>query len=164
MIETGQAGLYVGGDHADVARFRPVADTLAARVIHVGPLGHGAAAKIINNQLLCGFWGVLCESVALGKGLGLSYDTIIDILSNSPGATPAMLGRLGVIRGEDTSVGFPVSGGAKDLGVIRDVARTLGVPTPATEAAFQRFSQGIEAGIGEHDLATVVPRAYRDGR
>ena len=164
MIEAGQAGLYVGGADADVARFRPVAETLAARVLHVGPLGHGAAAKIINNQLLCGFWEALCESIAVGKGLGLSYDTIIDILSNSPGATPAMLGRLDVIREKDESVGFPVSGGAKDVGVIREVARALGVPIPAADAAYQRFTENIEAGIGENDLATVVPRAFQEGR
>lgn len=164
MIATGQAGLYVGGTDADVARFQPVAETLASRVIHVGALGDGAAAKIINNQLLCGFWEGLCESVAVGKGLGLSFGTIIDILSKSPGATPAMQGRLGVILGADDSVGFPVSGGAKDIGVIRDVAGALGVPTPAADAAHARFLDSIEAGSGEQDLASVVPRAFQQGR
>ncbi len=164
MIEAGQAGLYIGGAGEDVARYRPVAEAMAARLVHVGPLGHGAAAKIINNQLLCGFWEVLCESVAVGKGLGLSYEMMIDVLSESPGATPAMKGRLGVIRGEDLSVGFPVSGGAKDVAVVRDVAGRLGIPIPALDAVHARFVDCVEAGDGEHDLASVVPRAFRDGR
>ncbi len=58
--------MYIGGSEADVQRFRPVAEVLSNRIVHVGPLGHGAAAKLVNNMMLMGFWQTLKEALTWG--------------------------------------------------------------------------------------------------
>jgi 3-hydroxyisobutyrate dehydrogenase-like beta-hydroxyacid dehydrogenase len=156
MVQSGKVGLYIGGREEDYRRFRPVAEALSDRIHHVGGLGDGAAAKLVNNMMLMGLWQTLKEALLLGKKAGLPSGTILDILSDSPAASPALRGRLPVIRGETDAVGFPVSGAIKDARVVRDLAARLDVSLPAIAASLASFEAAAAAGYAEADLATMV--------
>ncbi len=163
MLIAGTAGFYLGGGDADARRFVAVAEGLAGRILHVGPLGQGAAAKLMNNMMLMGLWETMKEAITLGRSAGLSAGTIIDVLSASPAASPAMKSRLPAIRGETDAVGFPVSGVLKDMAVVLRLARELGVGTPVIDAARASFQVAAERGFAESDLATVVRLALKAG-
>lgn len=160
MVAAGKAGFYVGGGAADMARFQPVAAALADRIHHVGALGAGAAAKIVNNMMLMGFWEALKEALQLGKRAGLDLDTMLKILSTSPAASGAFQHRLPVLKGESDAVGFPVSGVVKDGRMFSRVAAMLQVETPAITAAMISFGAYDAAGHGDEDLARMVRAAY----
>ncbi len=160
MVAAGRAGFYIGGAPADVAQFQPVAAMLADRIHHVGPLGAGAAAKIVNNMMLMGFWEALKEALAVGKRAGLDLDIMLKFLSTSPAASGAFLNRMPVLRGESDAVGFSVSGVVKDGRMFSRVAESLRVDTPAIAAAIASFNAYAAAGHGEEDLARMVRAAY----
>ena len=44
----------------------------------------------------------------------------------------------------------------KDLGLIQELARSIGTPTPAGDLAFKLFTQAAEAGLGDLDAPVVV--------
>ncbi len=162
LIAEGKAGLYIGGAAEDVARFTPVAQALSNRIHHVGEVGAGAAAKIVNNMMLMGFWETLREALTLGKRAGLDLDKMLEILKGSPAASGAFLHRLPVLRGESDAVGFSVSGVVKDGVMFRRTAEQYGVKVPAIEAAFAAYSAHAAKGHGEKDLATMVRTAYEE--
>ena len=152
----GTAGFYIGGADDDFRRFQPIAEVLSNRVLHVGMLGDGASAKLINNMMLMGLWQTMKEAIQLGGKAGLSAEKMIEILSGSPAASPAMKSRLPVILGQTDAVGFPVSGVLKDMDVVFDVAGRLGVAIPVIEAACATFRQAAALGHSDADLGTVV--------
>jgi 3-hydroxyisobutyrate dehydrogenase-like beta-hydroxyacid dehydrogenase len=160
LVLAGQAGFYIGGDAADVARFMPAAQALSNRILHVGDLGAGTAAKIVNNMMLMGYWETLKEAMLIGKSAGLRLETIVEVLKGSPAASGAFLHRLPVLLGESDAVGFTVSGVVKDAGVFRRAAEQYGVPVPVIEAAFASFRAHQQKGHGETDLATMPRAAY----
>jgi 3-hydroxyisobutyrate dehydrogenase len=162
LVLAGKAGFYIGGAAADFERFRPVAEAMSNRVHHVGALGDGAAAKIVNNMLLMGFWGSLKEAVQVGKRAGLTAETMMTFLAGSPAATPLLAQRVPVILGESDAVGFTIAGVLKDGALFTRTARHYGVPTPAMEAALASYRACAEAGFGEADFAVMVRTAYRD--
>lgn len=162
LVAEGKAGFYLGGEAADVESFMPVARALSNRIIHVGGLGAGAAAKIVNNMMLMGFWETLKEALTLGKRAGLSLEKMLEILKGSPAASGAFLHRLPVLLGESDVVGFSVSGVVKDGVMFRRTAEQYGVKVPAIEAAFASYSAHLEKGNGERDLATMVRAAYQE--
>ena len=162
MVAAGKAGFYIGGDAADVARFMPVAEALADRIHHAGALGAGAAAKIVNNMMLMGFWQALKEALSVGKRAGLDLETMLKILSTSPAASGAFQHRLPVLRGESDAVGFSVAGVVKDGAMFSRVAGALQVETPAIAAAIASFRAYRDEGHGEEDLARMVRAAYHD--
>jgi 3-hydroxyisobutyrate dehydrogenase len=155
------AGFYIGGDAQDFARFLPCANILSNRVVHVGPLGHGAAAKIVNNMMLAGFWQTLKEALSVGKRSGLTLETIFEILSKSPAANQAMLQRAPIILGQSDAVGFSVAGVTKDVRLYVRTASELGVDAPAVSAALASFIAHLDNGNADRDLATMVNAAYR---
>lgn len=159
LVVSGKAGFYIGGANVDFARFLPVAETLSDRIHHVGPLGAGAAAKIVNNMALCGYWEVLREALLTGKRAGLGLDSMLDILITSPAGAPALKARAPRIRGEDRSVGFPVRGAVKDATLFASVADRYDVDTPAIDAALANYRACLEDGKGDEDLATMLRTA-----
>jgi 3-hydroxyisobutyrate dehydrogenase len=162
MLLAGKAGFYIGGVEEDFRRFLPVVEILSDRVHHVGELGHGAVAKLMNNMMLSGMWESLKEALQLGGKAGLARDKMIDVLSGSPAASPAMKGRLPVVLGETDHVGFPVSGVIKDVSVVRDFAAQIDVAIPAMRAALASFEGAAAAGFADADLATMVKLALDD--
>lgn len=159
QVRQGSIGLYIGGDAGAVARFMPVAEQLSNRIHHIGPLGHGAAAKLVNNMMLLGLWQTLKEALQLGQAAGLTRETMLGFLETSPATSPALKSRLPIILGESDSVGFSLSGVAKDAGVVMDLANDLNLTLPAMTAARQSFLDAEQAGLGERDLATMVRAA-----
>ena len=156
MVLGGKIGLYIGGASDDVARFSPVADAVAARVLHVGDLGAGATAKIFNNMMLCGYWQVLKEAMLTGRAGGLSYAQMLDILSGSPAASGAFKGRIPVLLGEESTVGFSLDGLVKDAELFADVAQSMSIEISALRAGLDSFRQVSAQGFGDADLAVMV--------
>ena len=66
--ESGALTIFVGGPVPLAERWRPLLTVLGIP-LHVGPLGAGAAAKLVANSTLFGVLGVLGEAVALARGL-----------------------------------------------------------------------------------------------
>lgn len=63
----------VGGDDQDLDRCRPVLSASANRIYHMGPLGSGVIAKIVNN--------VMCyvNTVGAAEGLRIATATGVDL-------------------------------------------------------------------------------------
>jgi 3-hydroxyisobutyrate dehydrogenase len=162
LVAEGKAGLYIGGDATDVARFMPVAQALSNRIHHVGNLGMGAAAKIVNNMMLMGYWETLREALLIGKRAGLGLEKMLEILKDSPAASGAFLHRMPVILGQSDAVGFSVSGVLKDGVMFERTAVQYGVATPAIAAAVASYRAYAAKGHGDKDLATMVRAAYED--
>lgn len=162
LVAKGGVGIYMGGADADVARFMPIAEHLSDRIVHVGGVGDGAAAKIVNNMMLAGQWETLKEALQVGKRSGLSLETMIGILTESPSATPAMKARAPIILGESERVGFQITGVIKDAQLFVATAERLGVEAPAVRAALESYKAAHEAGLGDKDLATMVRKGFLD--
>jgi 3-hydroxyisobutyrate dehydrogenase-like beta-hydroxyacid dehydrogenase len=85
----------VGGDTDVVERCRPVFETYADPVVHVGDLGSGQTTKLLNNLLFTANLGTAAAALALARALGVSPDRLTEVLSLSSGNSFA----LNAIRG-----------------------------------------------------------------
>ena len=157
MVLDGTMGLFIGGDPSDAARFIKVADRLSNRVAHIGPLGSGIAAKIVNNIALAGAFAAAVDSMVLGKAMGLEYETMMAFLEKSPGTSPKFKSRVPGKLGKDDTVGFAIEAGVKDSRIFLGEGARNGVDLPAMAQMSRYFDQCMEAGLGDRDVA-VIPR------
>lgn len=67
--ESGALTIFAGGPPPLVERARPLLAALGS-VVHAGPLGAGAAAKLVANATLFTTLAALGEAIALARGLG----------------------------------------------------------------------------------------------
>lgn len=156
MVLAGKVGVYVGGGAGDVERAKPMLEQLAARILHMGDVGCGATAKIVNNMALVGFWETLREALMVGRKGGLSDAQMLNMLEGSPVANPMLKSRMPIILGQSDAVGFSVKGGIKDTELFVSVAENYGVKAPAVAAALHNLKRAREAGFGFADLATML--------
>lgn len=90
--EQGTLTYMVGGALEALDRCRPVFATSAARVVHCGPLGAGAATKLCNNLMLYLEFLAAREAAALAASAGVALETLIEVSRSGQVMTEAMAG------------------------------------------------------------------------
>jgi 3-hydroxyisobutyrate dehydrogenase len=122
----GRLLVMVGGDTDVVERCRPVFETYADPVVHLGELGSGQTTKLINNLLFTANLATAATALSLAKALGVEPDRLTEVVSRSSGNSFA-LNALGGIGGLDRLAG--VAGGLlqKDVRLVVDLGDRAGV-------------------------------------
>jgi 3-hydroxyisobutyrate dehydrogenase len=146
----------VGGEAAAVARVRPLLERLGRATFHVGPLGLGNVAKLVNSLMAFSATWLSLEGLAVASKAGIDVRTMIDVIRTG-GAGNIFTDRMveGINeRGRPTQ--FSLALAAKDAGLLLDVAREQGVPTPAAAQVAQAFVAAVGAGLGERDFTDLV--------
>ena len=89
MAAARQLLVMVGGPQEAVDRCLPVLETYADRVLHIGPLGAGQEAKVLNNTVFAAQLALGAEVFALAAARGLDQQAIATILSSGSGRSYA---------------------------------------------------------------------------
>jgi 3-hydroxyisobutyrate dehydrogenase-like beta-hydroxyacid dehydrogenase len=152
--EAGDLRIFVGGPAPLFEEWTPLLSVLGSP-LHVGPLGAGAAAKLVVNSTLFGTLAVLGEALALADGLGLDRDIAFEILSASPLAAQAERRRASIESGEYPPR-FSLSLARKDAELVAEAAGTAGVDLRLVEAARSWLREAEEAGLGDADYSAVL--------
>src|SRR6202050_4568679 len=122
--------VMVGGEPEHLALGRPVFDTFADPVIHLGPLGAGQKAKLVNNLIFTALVTVGLETFAFADELGMDRNALAQVLSHGSGGSQAaaILARSGF---DTTGLRQAVKNLAKDVRIVLDVARGREASRPA---------------------------------
>jgi 3-hydroxyisobutyrate dehydrogenase-like beta-hydroxyacid dehydrogenase len=80
--EAGKLTLMLGGKPADIQRIRPILQTFADMIVHLGDVGAGQKAKLINNSLMVANMGLLHSAVSAGVAEGLDRDELLGLLGS----------------------------------------------------------------------------------
>jgi 3-hydroxyisobutyrate dehydrogenase len=123
----------------------------------MGPSGSGVAMKLVVNTLLGLGMQSIAEAVALGSGLGLPRELLLDALAKTAVVAPAHAGKLATAKRNDYAPQFPIRLMYKDFGLILKAAAQCGLSMPATEAAATVNSAEAATG-GEEDFSAVIRR------
>jgi 3-hydroxyisobutyrate dehydrogenase-like beta-hydroxyacid dehydrogenase len=128
--------------------------------LHVGPLGSGAAAKLVANTTLFGMLGVLGEALALAQGLGLSLETAFEVLAATPIAAQAERRRRAVEH-RDYPARFSLGLATKDADLVAEAAARAGVDLRLAEAARSWLADAERAGLADRDYSVVLEHILR---
>lgn len=82
--------VLVGGDSAVLERARPVLSSYGDPVVHVGTVGDGQRAKIVNNLACIANMAVADLSLRLGESVGLDRAVLRQALLNGSGRSFAL--------------------------------------------------------------------------
>jgi 3-hydroxyisobutyrate dehydrogenase len=157
----GTLTIMVGGPPHAFERARPVFAGMGSRVTHIGPSGHGQTAKLCNQILAAVNLLASCEALVLGAKAGLDVVKLHEALTGGAANSWAFqhLGRKIIDR--DFAPAFKVRLQQKDLRLVAEAARELGVPIFAA-GLVEQLLRVLEAdGAGDHgsqELVTVLER------
>lgn len=149
--------LVVGGSPEIVKRVMPVLEAISRRVIHVGPIGSGMAAKIVNNVVSHANMVIICEAIALGVKAGLDPEILYDVLNEGSGASFQLTQRFKnrVLKGNFEG-GMKVDLVCKDSELALDMANELGVPLFMGSISHGFYESAKAKGLSELDYGSIA--------
>jgi 3-hydroxyisobutyrate dehydrogenase len=146
----------VGGDAPVFERVKPLLEKLGRATFHVGGLGLGNTAKLVNSLLAFTSTWVSLETLAVASRMGVDLRTMVDVVRTG-GATNFYIDRMvELINERRRPTQFALELAAKDAGLFLEMARGCGVPTPAAAQVAQALVAAVGAGLGARDFTDLV--------
>ena len=157
VAERGELGLMVGGEKDVLEQARPVLEQFGKNVVHLGPTGAGAAAKVAVNGLLHTFSTALAESLVAAEAAGVPRAALFDVLAGGVLANTFLsYKRDAFIDPEHAAVAFDLGTASKDLALAVDASRHADLPVSLVERTLQLHRQALEDGYGDKDIAAIA--------
>ncbi|HVT81229.1 MAG TPA: NAD(P)-dependent oxidoreductase [Phycisphaerae bacterium] len=152
----GELTFLVGGEAAVLERVRPVLALMSKEIVHLGPVGSGAALKLINN-FVCGVQlAALAEAMALMQKEGLDVKAALPVLTNGAPGSPLSKGMSTRQLTNDPTIYFALRLMAKDLTYAIEEGNHQKMELRTAAAALSEFNDAVAAGYGDQDLSAII--------
>ena len=154
--KNGKLSVMVGGDAKTLERARPVLETYAARISHMGAVGAGQNTKAVNQVLVAGIAQATCEGLALGEALGLDAETLLPTLMAGAANSWFLEKRGATMMKNQFSVGFKLALLHKDLGIVEELAQKAGTDRSIIEKSLVDYAELMRHGYGDDDISGLI--------
>ncbi len=156
--EAGTLSVMCGGEAGDVERARPAIEAYAARIVHVGPSGHGQLCKAVNQICIAGLVQGLSEGVHFAQSAGVDIEKVFAAISGGAARSWQMENRMRSMAEGRFDFGFAVDWMRKDLRIALDEARQNGARLPVAALVDQFYADIQAGGGGRLDTSSLVKR------
>ncbi len=156
MIRAGSGQFLIGGPADSVEALTPLWRDLAAGFTHCGPVGSGAALKLVMNMLLVTGVSAMAEGIAVARGYGLPDELLRGVLEQSPVVSLASMVRLGSVLDPNHPGWFTPELARKDVRLANQLAADSGVQPRMGPAAEALLAAVIDTDRDWADFSAVV--------
>ena len=152
----GALSIMVGGDKAVFERVLAIFQAMGKTITLLGPLGFGGFTKLANQIIVAVNLTALAEALTLGKKAGLDRDLLLTALAGGLAGSRCLEQKKPNYLANTYNPGFKIDLHYKDLGLIMESARALGVPLPTTAVVQELFNALRVKGRGGLDHSGVI--------
>jgi 3-hydroxyisobutyrate dehydrogenase-like beta-hydroxyacid dehydrogenase len=155
----GSIVIMVGGDTATFEAQLPLLKSFSAEVVHVGEIGMGSVAKLINNMLAFCNAAAAAEALMMGKRSGIDLHKLDAVIRNASGMSSGYANMATKAMAGDFRPTFALDLAHKDLRLALELADELGVPGLIAPQVMNLMRMARGMGMGGDDSASVM-RVY----
>lgn len=152
----GTLSIMAGGDRAVFDGVLPVFQAMGKTITLLGPLGAGGFTKLANQIIVAVNLTALGEALTLARKAGLDRELTLKALAGGLAGSRCLDQKAPNYVAGTYQPGFKIDLHYKDLGLIMESARALGVPLPATAVVQELFSALRVKGRGGLDHSGVI--------
>ena len=154
--EAGTLTIMVGGDAAALEKARPVLEPMANKIFHVGDVGCGNVAKLVNNMIGLACNSICAEGLVLGTRAGIDPQVLFDLLSISTANNWSLQQYPRTVFKGDFAPGFKISLAHKDIRLALGLGEEYGVPLPVARAVEADLAAAVTGGLGDNGVDGVI--------
>jgi 3-hydroxyisobutyrate dehydrogenase/2-hydroxy-3-oxopropionate reductase len=152
----GTLSFMVGGPREVFEQARDYFLPMGKKLYYCGGPGMGLHAKLSQNLVLgCMMQGFI-EGMVLAAKAGIEPELMFEILDNSAAKAGLISLKAPAIFRRDFSTAFSLRWMHKDLSLILESARELGVPLPTTSVVHELFQASICKGHADQDYVAAI--------
>ena len=156
--ENGQLSVMVGGDAETFARAKPAMDSYAKAITHIGDVGTGQLAKMVNQICIAGLLQGLSEGLAFANRAGLDPAVLIQAISGGAAQSWQMENRWQTMANGEFDFGFAVDWMRKDLGIALDEASRNGAKLDVAKLVDSFYAEIQAMGGNRWDTSSLIAR------
>src|ERR687889_1046922 len=157
--EQGQLIVLASGPEEVRERSGEIFGAVGSKTVWLGEAGEGSRLKLVVNNWIVGLLGVLAETVAFAKSIGVDPAKFLETIEGSPLGLPYAQLKGNMMIEEDFPTSFSAKLARKDAVLVLGTAEAHDLQMPVAEAVAARFDEAIQAGYGEEDMAAVYRAA-----
>jgi 3-hydroxyisobutyrate dehydrogenase-like beta-hydroxyacid dehydrogenase len=155
-VEAGTLTVMAGGSAEDIDRIQPLMRDIAGRCTHMGPVGAGLAAKMINQLIVGVGMAMLAEAIGLCEKAGIDAARIPECLGGGYADSNVMKAYWPRMVARDFAPRGYVRQLLKDLEMVNAWAEGLGAQAPALRTALNAYRELKKKGYSELDTAAIA--------
>lgn len=152
----GTLTFMIGGREEVFESVRDYFLCMGANLYYCGGQGMGLHAKLSQNLVLANMLQGFVEGIVLATKAGVPPELMYEILDNSAAKAGLISFKAPAIFDRKFDAAFPLKWMRKDIGLMLESGREMGVPLPATGLVHELFSAGVAKGYGDEDIAAAV--------
>ena len=151
--------IMVGGDAAVFDAQLPLLKSFSGEVVHVGEIGMGSVAKLVNNMLAFCNAAAAAEALMIGAMAGIDLRKLQQVISNASGNSSAFRNISEKAFSREFQATFALDLAHKDLRLALELADELGVPGMIAPQVMNLMRIARAKGMGVDDSSSVI-RVY----
>jgi 3-hydroxyisobutyrate dehydrogenase-like beta-hydroxyacid dehydrogenase len=157
-VADAKLSIMVGGDPDVFAECRPIFEALGKDIFHVGPLGTGQAAKLVNNLISMTNAAVAAEGLLIGLKAGIDPDILHRVVQAGSGGSIAWRDKVPMMleHAFQPEHNFSTDLAYKDVSLAVESANELQTPAMFGSLARELYNALRRAGRGSHHYSSVV--------
>ena len=152
---TRDLAVYASGERAAYDKAEPVFKRFARTSHYLGAFGNGSRMKFVANLLVAVHNVASAEAMVLGMKAGLDPATIVSVIAAGAGTSRVFELRAPLMAKESYAPTMKIDIWQKDMSIIAEFAKSLGVPTPTFAASAPVYDAAQAQGLGADDTAAV---------
>ncbi|TRZ77019.1 MAG: NAD(P)-dependent oxidoreductase [Deltaproteobacteria bacterium] len=159
QARVGNMVFMVGGRSEVFEKIKPILDKIGKKTVYVGKNGNAAMLKLVVNHILYLNQAAAIEGLVLGMKAGLDPGIMFDAITSGAASSDLIITRGKEMLADHFEPKGPVNVAVKDMGLILETAKQLGVILPVGGLYQQLLLQAQYKGWERKD-ATVVMKIY----
>ncbi len=153
---TRDLAVYASGEREAYDKAEPIFRRFARASHYLGAFGNGSKMKFVANLLVAVHNVASAEAMVLGMKAGLDPETIVKVIASGAGTSRVFELRAPLMAKQDYAPTMKIDIWQKDMAIIADFAKSLGVPVPTFAASAPLYDAAQAAGLGGQDTAAVA--------
>lgn len=157
--KSGTLTIIVGGNAHSLQRVHKVLEPIGNKIFHVGDVGCGNIAKLVNNIIYAGCNAITAEGLVLGVKAGVDANKLWKVITVSSGNNWCLEYQYPrTVFQNNFEPGFRINLALKDIGLALALGKEYGVPQPVATAVEQKFLDAKAAGLGDMAAPALILR------
>tara|TARA_B110000483_G_scaffold99953_1_gene122673 strand:- start:110608 stop:111474 length:867 start_codon:yes stop_codon:yes gene_type:complete len=156
--ESGQLTIMVGGEPETFTKVQLVMYAYAKAITHIGPVGSGQLAKMVNQICIAGVVQGLSEALHFAKSADLDIPKVIEAISKGAAQSWQMENRWQNMVDNSFEFGFAVEWMRKDLKMALQAAEQNGANLEMTKLVDGYYKEVEELGGSRWDTSSLIAR------
>jgi 3-hydroxyisobutyrate dehydrogenase-like beta-hydroxyacid dehydrogenase len=148
--------IMFGGTKDLLQDIRPLLDAMGSNIVHMGDVGCGQLAKMINNILYNANMAALAEVLPMAVKLGLNPEKVAEVINAGSGRSFASKFFIPNILEDCFDRSYSLDNAYKDMANAAEISAHYQIPLPMIETAMTTYQKALALGLGAEDKGAMI--------